>query len=169
MKRMLFIALLAIGLFWQSPAAKAQPMEFGGGLVLSESIPAFGIQGKVTYDLEFLMKNLSGSGGLTLFFPASSGSYNYGRWSLDLDGHYTFYGVQTFTFYGIGGINITHYKKDPDDELTLGKDIGTTPGLNIGGGVRYTLPNGVVAFSEAKFAVNYYQHAALSFGLLWDL
>jgi len=166
---MLFIALLAGAFLLQSPAIKAQPMELGGGLVLSESIPAFGVQGKLTVDLEFLMENLSGSGGLTLFFPASSGTYNYGRWSLDFDGHYRFYDKQGFVFYGLGGLNITHFKKDPDDELTLGKDIGTTPGLNIGGGVRYLLPNGLVAFSEAKFVVNYYQHAALSFGLLMDL
>ena len=169
MKRVLVITAIVLGCMLLSGNLKAQPMKVGGGLVLSSNIPAFGVQGKLNYDLSFVMRNLSASGGMTLFFPASNGSYDYGRWTLDLDGHYHFYQVESFQFYGLGGLNITHYKKDPNEDLIGGKNIGTTPGLNIGGGVNYTLPNGLTAYSEAKFVINYYEQAAISIGLLWNL
>jgi len=169
MKRFLVCALVAMGSLIFANVAQAQKMEAGGGLVLASNRPAFGIQGKVNYDLEFMMENLSASGALTLYFPSSSGSYDYGRWMLDFDGHYDFYHTNGFQFYGLGGLNITHYRKEPDESYLGGKDVGTTPGLNIGGGVTYHLQNGMVAFSEAKFIVNYYEQAAISFGVLWNL
>ncbi len=148
----------------------AQEINLGGGLLLGTDRPSFGLQFKGTYGMDMVLENLSGSLEFALFFPSTSGFYDYNRWSIDIDGNYTFWSAAGFEFYGIAGLNITHYTKKYNGNLVnIGDDIGTKPGLNAGAGVNYKFSSNLRAFSEVKYALSNYNQTTINFGVLFAL
>lgn len=148
----------------------AQEIKLGGGLIIGTDLPPLGLQFKGTYGMDMILENLSGSLEFGLFFPTTQNSYKHSRWSMDFDGNYTFWSAAGFDFYGIAGLNITHYAKKYTGNLTFVNDnIGTKPGLNFGAGVNYGFSSNISAFSEVKYILSNYDQAAFNFGVLFEL
>lgn len=162
--------LLALIILAALPVTKtqAQTIKLGGGLIIGTDLPPVGLQVKGVYDMGFILDNLYASANASFFIPASRNDYDYGRWSIDVDGHYVFYKAAGFNFYALSGLNITHYKKDPNFTY-LSSDIGTSPGVNIGAGVLYDFSSSMSAYSEAKYIINVYDQSAITLGVLFNL
>lgn len=151
----------------------AQPINIGGGLVIGTDRPNIGFKINGTYGMDFLLENLRGSAAFTIFIPSSPNSITYNRWAIDVDGQYTFYKMDDFEFYAIGGLNIAHYKTKTNYTLlgsnTYVTSSGTKPGLNIGAGAVYKFKPNMKAFSEFKYILSNYDQAEITFGVLFEL
>lgn len=146
----------------------AQEIKLGGGLVIGTDRPPLGLQFKGTYGMDMVLENLSGSLEFAIFFPTTQGGYDYSRWSVDVDGNYIFWNASGFDFYGIAGLNITHFSKEAN-VAWLSDTKGTKPGLNAGAGVNYRFSSNLSAFSEVKYILSNFDQAAFNFGVLFEL
>ncbi|MCB2197392.1 MAG: porin family protein [Bacteroidetes bacterium] len=149
--------------------SNAQEINLGGGLLLGTDRPSFGLQFKGTYGMDMVLENLSGSLEFGIFFPLTQNSYKYNRWSIDVDGNYTFWSTAGFNFYGIGGLNITHYSRVDDIAIRNNDEIGTKVGLNAGAGANYEFSSNLSAFSEIKYTLSRYNQTTINFGVLFAL
>jgi len=148
--------------------SNAQEIKLGGGLIIGTDLPPLGLQFKGTYGMDVILENLSGSVEFAIFFPSTQNSYDHSRWSIDVDGNYMLWSAAGFDFYGIAGLNITHYSKE-SNVTWLSDTKGTKPGLNVGGGVNYKFSSSLSAFSEVKYILSNYDQAAFNFGVLFEL
>ena len=110
-KVMQFIATTIIVTSLFTAKVNAQEIKLGGGLIIGTDLPPLGLQFKGTYGMDMILENLSGSLEFAIFFPSTQNNYKHGRWAIDVDGNYTFWSAAGFDFYGIAGLNITHYAK----------------------------------------------------------
>ena len=148
----------------------AQEIKLGGGLVIGTELPPLGLQFKGTYGMDMVLENLSGSVEFAIFFPSTQNNIKHSRWTLDFDGNYTFWSATGFDFYGIAGLNISHYAKKYTGPLVgVGDVIGTKPGLNVGAGVNFAFNQQLTAFSEVKYILSNYDQAAFNVGVLFEL
>lgn len=164
--KLIIATVLISSLF--SIKSNAQEIKLGGGLIIGTDRPPFGLQFKGTYGMDMVLENLSGSLEFALFFPTTKGVYDYNRWSIDVDGNYAFWSAAGFDFYGIAGLNITHYSKKTD-VFGLSENVGTKPGLNAGAGVNYQFSSNLSAYSEVKYVLSNYDQAAFNVGVLFEL
>lgn len=168
----LFIFLFAASLFTGAFTFKsnAQEIKLGGGLALEGDRPPLGLQFKGTYGLDMLLENLSGSVEFSLFIPSSTRYYKYNRWGIDVDGNWVFWNTGNFDFYAIGGLNISHYsEKYSGPYIDIIDDIGTKPGLNVGGGINFGFSSSMSAYGEVKYILSNYDVAAINLGILFTL
>jgi opacity protein-like surface antigen len=166
--KLIIATVLISSLF--SIKSNAQEIKLGGGLIIGTDRPPFGLQFKGTYGMDMVLENLSGSLEFALFFPSTNGFYDYSRWSIDIDGNYTFWSTAGFDFYGIAGLDITHYTKKYNGTLAnIGNDTGTKPGLNAGAGVNFKFSSNLSAYSEIKYVLSNYDQAAFNVGVLFEL
>ncbi len=163
----LFIATVLISSLFNIKS-NAQAIKLGGGLVIGTDLPPLGLQFKGTYGMDMILDNLSGSVEFGIFFPSTQNNYKHNRWAIDLDGNYVFWSAAGFDFYGIAGLNITHYAKKAEVNY-LSDRIGTKPGLNAGAGVNYEFGSNLSAFSEVKYILSNYDQAVFNFGVLFEL
>ncbi len=112
--------LITIVLLFVSLAGSAQ-LRFGAGISLLE-FDAFGIQGKVLYDLEDKTDlPIDGAGTFTIYFQ-DPGSL----WTIDLDGHYRLLTISdSVEFDPLAGIQIAR--------VTQGRFGDTSLSINLGG------------------------------------
>lgn len=164
--KLIIAAVLMSSLF--SIKSNAQEIKLGGGLIIGTDRPPFGLQFKGTYGMDMVLENLSGSLEFALFFPTTQNNYKYSRWSIDLDGNYTFWNAAGFDFYGVAGLNITHYSRKAE-LIGLSDNIGTKPGLNAGAGVCYVFSPNLSAYSEVKYVLSSYDQASFNVGVLFEL
>ena len=153
-----------------SEFSNAQEIKLGGGLIIGTDLPPLGLQFKGTYGMDMMLENLSGSVEFAIFFPTTQNNFKHSRWAIDVDGNYTFWSAAGFDFYGIAGLNITHYAKSYTGNLiNIGDVVGTKPGLNVGAGVNYKFSSNLSAFSEVKYVLSNFDQAAFNFGVLFEL
>jgi len=150
---------------------QAQEIKLGGGLVFETDRPPLGLQFKGTYGLDMLLENLAGSVEFGLFFPQTRTNLKYNRWSIDIDGNWTFFNTGNFNFYAIGGLNITHYSAKWVDYTgpAYVDEVATKPGLNMGGGISLNFSSSMSAFSEVKYIISNYDEAVFNLGVLFAL
>jgi len=166
--KMIVLTVLISSLF--STKTDAQEIKLGGGLVIGTDLPPLGLQFKGTYGMDVLLENLSGSLEFAIFFPTTQNNFKHSRWAIDVDGNYTFWSAAGFDFYGIAGLNISHYAKKYTGNLVgIGDNIGTKPGLNAGAGVNYRFSSNLSAFSEVKYILSNYDQAVFNVGVLLEL
>ena len=166
----LFALVLLVG--FSSVKINAQEIKLGGGLVFETDRPPVGLQFKGTYGLDMLLENLAGSVEFGLFFPQTRTNWKYTRWSIDIDGNWTFWNTGDFNFYAVGGLNITHYSAKYTGPYSESYDydvIGTKPGLNMGAGINFNFSSSMSAFSEVKYIISNYDEAVFNLGVLFAL
>lgn len=150
--------------------SNAQEIKLGGGLIIATDRPPLGLQFKGTYGMDMMLENLSGSLEFAVLFPATQGNYDYNRWTLDVDGNYVFWKAADFDFYGIAGLNISHYSASYTGSFPGNNDIvGTKPGLNAGAGVNYGFSAKMSAYSEVKYILSNYNQSLFNIGVLFEL
>lgn len=147
---------------------KAQEIKLGGGLIIGTDLPPLGLQFKGTYGMDMVLENLSGSLEFALFFPSTQNNYDHSRWAIDVDGNYVFWKAAGFDFYGVAGLNISHYAKKSNVAWASDR-IGTKPGLNAGAGVNYAFSSKFNVYSEVKYILSNYDQAVFNFGVLFAL
>ena len=165
----LFVLVLLVG--FSSLKTNAQEIKLGGGLVFETDRPPVGLQFKGTYGLDMLLENLAGSVEFGIFFPQTRTNLKYNRWSIDIDGNWTFWNTGDFNFYAIGGLNITHYSAKWVDYTGSAyvDEVATKPGLNMGAGVNFNFSSNMSAFSEFKYIISNYDEAVFNLGVLFAL
>lgn len=133
MKRKLMLLVAIVALVSSSSFAQ---LKYGGGLSFgteaNEGDLGLGINARVDYSFN---EKWSIAPNFTFWFPGEDQTL----WQLSADVHYTFSGDEALSFYGIGGLNYTHYKIDGG---TYDTGFGTISldyddnaiGLNLGAG-----------------------------------
>lgn len=161
-KLMLLVAILAL----VSSASFAQ-LKYGGGLSLGteakEGGTGLGINARVDYSIN---EKFSIAPNFTFWFPGEDQTL----WQLNADVHYTFAGDEALSFYGIGGLNYTHYKFDGgsyDTEFgSLDFDYDDNSiGLNLGVGANMNKFFGEVKYDTSGNTVD--GQIALTVGVLF--
>jgi opacity protein-like surface antigen len=166
MKKFILIAmmgLMSMATFAQSTIGVTAQKEtgaagnYGIGLQYGYQIGSINIAPSVSYSFE----KTAGTG---------EDSYKYGQLGVNLDFQYL-YKIQKITVYPLIGANFTNLSQDGD----FGIDGAQRFGLNVGGGVRYSIANNVIGTLETKHrylfkngdsdAVN---AAVVSLGLLYS-
>ena len=164
--KLLIVTVLLSSLF--TIRSNAQEIKIGGGLIIGTDIPPLGIQFKGAYGLDMMLENLSGSVEFAIFFPSTQNNYDHSRWSIDIDGNYVVWSAVGFDFYALTGVNVTHYSKKSNNAF-LSDNVGTKPGLNVGGGINYAFGSNLSAYSEVKYILSNYDQANFNFGVLFEL
>ncbi|MFC2151289.1 autotransporter outer membrane beta-barrel domain-containing protein [Bacteroidota bacterium] len=166
--KLIIVTVLISSLF--SIKSNAQEIKLGGGLIIGTDLPPLGLQFKGTYGMDMVLEGLTGSVEFVIFFPSTQSNFKHNRWSIDVDGNYTFWNASGFDFYAIAGLNITHYSKEyTGTAVGIGDTVGTKPGINAGAGVNFEFSPNLSAFSEVKYILSNYDQAAFNFGVLFEL
>lgn len=165
MKRLLTISLLivGIGLFFNNNA-KAQSgmqIELGPGLqVVSNTNPitgqtntstTLGVRGGVKYPFN---DKMGMEGSFTLFFP-DAGS----MWAIDGNFLYNIAAKETFSFYGLAGINLTNQ--------SVGGLSNSEIGANLGAGVEFG--QSINFFLQPKYTIGNYDRFEATGGVRFSL
>ncbi len=168
MKKLLFILVVVC----ISSTGFAQQWKFGGGLT-------FGSEMSVTGDLG-LGLNIRGDysiddnwcidPGFTFVFPSSKYGVKLSAYQFNADAHYYFTEAGEFKFFGIGGLNYTHWKFKYDENWNNGvysygsyDSTHNEIGLNIGAGANFRQ-----FFGELKYDTSFDQ-LALTVGIMFYL
>ena len=162
MKKVLFtLAVLGALSFTTAQAQTRLGLMLGVGTEIDQ--PAIG--GNAEF---FITKKLALAPSLLFYFPESHGNWKYSWYEVNFDAHYYFYNKNIFEFYGVGGLNYTHFtvKYKPNDEKDGEGDIG----LNIGGGINFDLKaKGILPFSEIKYIFEDIDQAVIVAGIKFTL
>ncbi|WP_075591060.1 outer membrane beta-barrel protein [Labilibacter marinus] len=133
MKKLLFVVALIAAVVTTS---NAQGWKYGGGLTLGTEVSIDDdLSGKLGFGLNLrgdysFNEKWSIAPGFTFFFPSAPGDLKYTLWQLNTDAHYNFLSEETYSLYGLGGLNYTYAKVEDFDDSEVGLNIGA--GINFG-------------------------------------
>lgn len=163
MKKLLTIFCLVSGLLFltNSNALAQDDFNIGAGLAYGSGV---GFGGDFDNDLGLRVDGYYGltpevriGGDFTFYLPKSDEQSFGGTtvettatvWELNLNGNYIFYNEDEVLIYGLGGINITGVSTEQSGGGTSQSNSDSEVGLNLGGGVEYTMDFGAL-FGELK-------------------
>lgn len=141
--------LISFGLIW--PADSEAQIYFGPHLNVATDTDV-GIGGRVLANVE--EANLELVGSLDVYFPDGPTDF----WAINANSFYHFHledSPSVLPYVG-GGLNIA--------QVSNGEDA-TEVGVNIGGGVRFSLDN-ISPFIEGKTVISDFDQAVITFGFL---
>jgi hypothetical protein len=145
------IVLLVFGLFL-GLTSFAQ-IRAGAGVVFATEVNTVGIQATGVYEIT---EKWEGAAAFTYFFEK-----DFVNWKvLDLDGHYVFYSLDKFNFYGLAGLSLDFWKVKIPAISMMGyvltpetTSTGTSAGFNIGAGAKYNISEKLSVVPELRFTI----------------
>ena len=182
MKKILLLMLVAL---MALPILNAQITKVGGGLDFSSGYNFHKMNypnnksGNLALTLKGIYKinvPIEVSPSFTFFFPHIYKDINekttVTTMMFDINGHYIFYSLDKFEFYGLAGLDILlAWKKDAyggADPATY-KESDNALGLNLGAGSYMKLTNQFDLYVEAKYLVSKYHQFMLNAGILINI
>lgn len=155
MKKKIFLTLAFAALF---ASASFGQLKFGGGLSYGTEAENVGINVRADYSINDKIAIVP---GFTYFLPKDDVTFM----EFNADCHYSFNEM----FYGLGGLNYTHFKAEIPSIEFMGVTVGggdisdSAMGLNVGAGAKL----GSMFFAEAKYVLSDYDQLVLSVGILF--
>ncbi len=141
-KTILVIAMAVISLAGFSQSDVMSTLKFGVGGTLGGIDADFGVHGRALVNIT---DEIDAVAGFSLFFPGTTVlNEDLDAWQIQANVHYKFHETDGFTFYGLGGINYIHTKRNALTENEIGFDIG--------GGAEYKK-----LFGELKYDTSFEQ------------
>ncbi|MDE1208276.1 outer membrane beta-barrel protein [Tenacibaculum larymnensis] len=136
----------------------------GAGVVYgSESDLGLGV--KASFDIS---EKLKVSPSMSYFFTESIPELSTTMMSFDADAHYFFKLKEKFSVYPLIGINL--FYTSVSSSLNSAYSVSSTDfGINLGGGLNYTISNKVTGFSEIKAMLNNGNQIVFSAGVMYSL
>lgn len=117
---------------------------------------------------EFMLNDkMAISPDLTLYFPETSGAYKYSWYELNGNFNYYFVSDGDFNLYGIAGLNFTHAKAKHENNGNVYSNGEI--GINLGFGFNFLVNNKIIPFTQLKYVVSDYDHAAFTAGVKVNL
>ncbi len=142
----ILVPLTACLLFSQHAAAQ---FSLGGGVTYGEGIEEFGVSARAAYAFN---ESFEMAAKYSYFFADDGVDFSM----IDLDTHFTFFGDDSVSVYGLGGLNISIFDFDDVDIPGVGEiDLGseTELGANVGVGFLVNTSDRLGIFGEAKYVI----------------
>ena len=140
----------------------------GGALVYGADIKNLGLQanGHLVVNEE---NKLRVGANLTFFFPEKTstpaGDITTNLFAINVDGHYMFVTSEELILYAIGGLNLSFVEVDAPTVAGFVFDASSSDlGINLGGGVEYTVQFGRI-FGELKYTVGGFDQLQIDAGV----
>ena len=152
-----------------APGTANAQIFIGGGLVFGADIENLGLQANGHFVVNEEKKLRIGA-NLTFFFPEKTstavGDITTNLFAINVDGHYMFVNAEDLIMYAIGGLNLSFVNIDAPTITGIGAfDTSASDlGINIGGGVEYTVPFGR-AYAELKYTVGGFDQLEIGAGV----
>lgn len=152
-------------------SAKAQEdTRIGAMLAYGTEIENIGIGANAEFPI---MENLTLAPSFTYFLPKDESSIvKTTFFELNANANYYFLQDDSFSIYGLAGLNYTNVKVKVED---FGLGFGDASvsegkiGLNIGGGVNFNLDKNWTPFTELKYVVSNFDQLVLVAGIKFNL
>ena len=165
MKKLTLVAIVTIAVTLNSFAQ----ISAGGGISYGTEAKTIGFNLRGQYNIN---ENIDIVGGLTFFLPEKTSQTVFfatvesksTMWTFDVDGHYNFSINDKFSFYPLGGLNISGVSVKVNDT----KASDTEVGLNLGIGATYKITEQLVGFAETKYTVGNVDQAVIVIGVLYS-
>lgn len=176
---LLFSLISIVVIFAKTDNIFAQKTKVGGGISFGTGFnyhnvhsgyPGINVTGKYKFS-----ESIQFTPGFTFYFSRKDDFYDDTRsttvWLLDLDGHYYIKTKDRFSFYALGGLNITgahsNYKGDSPELYPDYSDQKI--GLNIGAGVNMAIDEMVMSFGEIRYIIGLFDQLTLTAGVIVPL
>lgn len=142
----------------------------GGYLGYGSEIKTIGLGINAAFPI---MENLTLAPSFTYFLPKDESSIvKTTFFELNANANYYFLQDDSFSIYGLAGLNYTNVKVKVED---FGLGFGDASvsegkiGLNIGGGVNFNLDKNWTPFTELKYVVSNFDQLVLVAGIKFNL
>ena len=155
-----FLTILLTGIVSFCVSAQA-PVRVGGFFGYASDIR----QGALGGIAEFMLNDkMAISPSLLFYFTEVRPTTKHSWYELNGNFKYYFLNEDVVHLYGLVGLNFTHFKsrRRSDNEVTF---TNGELGLNMGFGLNFNVSKKVIPFSEMKYIVSDYDHAALFLGV----
>jgi outer membrane immunogenic protein len=162
MKKVFLLTALSVIL---SFAAQAQ-IRIGGFLGFGTEVenPGLGINGEFTIN-----DKVSISPNLLFYFPKKNGGVKQSVWELNGNVNYYFVSDNSFSFYGLAGLNVTNVKVKYNNFFGYdGSASDSELGLNLGIGANFTAGN-ILPFAEMKYTISDFDQLVIMAGIKFPL
>lgn len=156
MKQTLSISLM-LGLFLMTQTVNAQ-FSAGGGLAFGLESEDLGLQLRGLYQIN---EKIRGDVNLTFYFD---GVEDVNVTEINLNGHYLIHDGDSFSVYGLGGLNIFRVGVSFDGFSSSSSEIG----LNLGGGITFPFSDTLSGIGEIKYAISDADQLVIGAGVLYN-
>ncbi|MBT33598.1 MAG: hypothetical protein CMO01_28365 [Thalassobius sp.] len=172
--KLLALAFSFVVLTFSSQIAFAQEkgaVTAGGGFVYGSSLEKLGIGLTGQY---YFTDNLAGEVGLNFFFPDKYRTNNYEAkysvWTINLNVNY-YFNTQSDVVkpYVLGGLNFANIKSKVSRNSESYSDTHTEVGINLGGGLDFTISDKVTPFFNMKYVVSDLDQLVIGAGVRFNL
>ncbi len=131
---------------------------FGWGSEIEEL--GLGINGEF-----FVNEKISLNPGFIFFFVDDGPFDKQDFWTFNANMNYYFAQEGSVEFYGIGGLNLSTYSVEWNDD----DDSNTELGINLGIGTNFVVGGSVLPYAELKYVIGDYDQLVLFFGVKFNL
>ncbi len=164
-----FLFVFALSMMFSSQAS-AQ-LWFGGGLVYGGEVENIGVQANAHLVVNEENKIRIGA-DITYFLTdkvsAGETEIKTSVFAINVNGHYMLVTSEQLILYAIGGLNFGFVSVDVSglgsQFINFVDDTSTELGLNVGGGVEYTVPFGRV-YGELKYVLGGFDQLVIGAGV----
>lgn len=164
------MATLCMVIFSFLSANAQENTRIGAMLAYGTEIENIGIGANAEFPI---MENLTLAPSFTYFLPKDESSIvKTTFFELNANANYYFLQDDSFSIYGLAGLNYTNVKVKVED---FGLGFGDASvsegkiGLNIGGGVNFNLDKNWTPFTELKYVVSNFDQLVLVAGIKFNL
>ncbi len=169
-KKLSCIFVLAFAMFTLFSSEASAQLWFGGGLVYGAEINNIGVQAnghlvvneenklRIGADITYFLREKNSFAGIDV---------KTNVFTINVNGHYMLVTSDIMILYALGGLNLAFVSQEVDGVASefvneFGDD--TEIGLNIGGGLEYTVPFGRI-YGELKYSVGGFDQLAIGAGV----
>ncbi len=170
-KKLPGIFVLAFAMFTLFSSQASAQLWFGGGLVFGAEIENIGLQanGHLVVNEE---NKLRIGADITYFFTDKASVDDFelktSVFTINVNGHYMLVNSDLIILYAIGGLNFAFVSVEASGPASQFLDLvdtnDTEIGLNIGGGLEYTVPFGRV-YGELKYVLGGFDQLVIGGGV----